>query len=96
MQTDDGDDASPQYLHVQSCSWISSQNPSQSEFLVPPEQCRQMGSPNPVLLANSSGWHIGSAVLLQATEGEDAFLAQVEQLWENDSDSYKMMKCRRF
>mmetsp|Transcript_88270 Transcript_88270/g.129061 ORF Transcript_88270/g.129061 Transcript_88270/m.129061 type:complete len:737 (-) Transcript_88270:458-2668(-) len=49
-----------------------------------------------VLLANGSEVRIGSAVLLQAPEGEDAFLAQVEQLWENDSDSYKMMKCRWF
>ena len=49
-----------------------------------------------VLLANGSEVRIGAAVLLQAPEGEEAFLAQVEQLWENERDAFKMMKCRWF
>ena len=47
-----------------------------------------------VLLANGSEVRVGSSVLLQAPEGEEAFLAQVDQLWENEHDSFKMMKCR--
>lgn len=49
-----------------------------------------------VLLGNGSEVRIGSSVLLQAPEGELPFLAQVQQLWENEADSFKMMKCRWF
>jgi hypothetical protein len=47
-----------------------------------------------VLLANGSEVRIGSAVILQAPEGEEPFLAQVEQLWENEADKFKMMRCK--